>query len=117
MRSGEHEHREQRSSTCNRGYYYVSSCALSSRASSTSRLVPLPSHLLQITEITRVSPLHTPYVIQHQLASPQPNLEHLKTSPERIQPHATNLAVSPAHPGSRRSTRLLKNSLLSLRYI
>ena len=84
---------------------------------SPSRLVPFPSRLLQIAEITRASPLRTPYVIQHQLASPQPNLEHLKTLPERIQPHATNLAVSPARPGSRRSTRLLKNSLLSLRYI
>ena len=59
-------------------------------------LVPLPSHLLQITEITLASPLRTPYVIQHHLASPQPNLEHLKTSPKRIQPHATNLAISPA---------------------
>ena len=60
-------------------------------------LVPLPLRLLQIAEITRTSPLRTPYVIQHHLASPQPNLEHLKTSPERIQPHATNLAISPAH--------------------
>ena len=54
--------------------------------------------MLQIAEITHTSPLHTPYVIQHHLASPQPNLEHLKTSPERIQPHTTNLAVSPACP-------------------
>ena len=46
------------------------------------RLVPLPSRLLQIAEITRASPLRTSYVIQHRFASPQPNLEHLKTSPE-----------------------------------
>ena len=49
---------------------------------SPSRLVPLPSRLLQIAEITRASPLRTPYVIQHRFASPQPNLEHLKTSPK-----------------------------------
>ena len=84
---------------------------------SPSCLVPLPSCWLQIAEITHAPPLRTPYVIQHHLASSQPNLEHLKTSPERIQPHVTNLAVSPARPGSRRSTRLLKNSLLSLCYI
>ena len=48
---------------------------------SPSRLVPLPSRLLQIAEITRASPLHTPYVIQHWFVPPQPNLEHLKTSP------------------------------------
>ena len=86
-----------------------------------SHLVPLPSRLLQIAEITRASPLCNPYVTLHHLASPQPNLEHHKTSPERIQPHATNLAISPARPGSHRSTRLLENSLksllLSLRYI
>ena len=49
---------------------------------SPSCLVPLPSRLLQIAEITRASPLRIPYVIQHRFASPQPNLEHLKTSPE-----------------------------------
>ena len=32
---------------------------------SPSRLVPLPSRFLQIAEITRASPLRTPYVIQH----------------------------------------------------
>ena len=84
---------------------------------SPSCLVPPPSRLLQIAEITRTSPLRTSYVIQHRFVSPQPNLEHLKTSPKWIQPHATNLALSPARPGSRRSTRLLKNSLSSLRYI
>ena len=72
---------------------------------------PLPSRLLQIAEITHASLLRTPYVIQHQLASPQPNLEHLKTSPERIQLHTTNLTISPARPGSCRSTRLLENLL------
>ena len=78
---------------------------------SPSHPAPLPSRLLQIAEITRVSLLRNPYVIQHHLASPQPNLEHLKTLLERIQPHATNLAISPACPGLCRSTRLLENSL------
>ena len=64
---------------------------------SPSRLVPLPSHLLQIAEITHASPLRNPYVIQHRLASPQPNPEHHKTSPERTQPHASN---NRARPGS-----------------
>ena len=49
---------------------------------SPSCLVPLPSRLLQIAEITRASPLRTSYVIQHRFAPPQPNLDHLKTSPE-----------------------------------
>ena len=86
-----------------------------------SRLVPLLLRLLQIAKITRVSLLRSPYVIQHHLASPQPNLEHHKTSPERLQPHATTLTISPARPGLRHSTCLLENSpkslLLSLRYI
>ena len=43
---------------------------------SPSCLVPLSSHPLQVAEITLMSSLHNPYVIQHYLASPQPNLEH-----------------------------------------
>ena len=62
---------------------------------SPSRLVPLPSRLLQIAEITRASPLRNPYVIQHHLTSPQPNPEHHKTLPERTQPHASNNCACP----------------------
>ena len=64
---------------------------------SPSHLVPLPSRLLQIAEITCTSPLCNPYVIQHCLASPQPNPEHHKTSPERTQLHMSN---NHTHPGS-----------------
>ena len=62
------------------------------------RLVPPSLCLLQVAEITRASPLCNPYIIHHHLASPQPNLEHHKTSPERTQPHASNNC---ARPGSR----------------
>ena len=78
---------------------------------SPSRLVPLSLRPLQVAEITHVSLLRNPYVIPHHLASPQPNLEHYETLPEQTQLHASNLAISPARPGLRRSTRLLEISL------
>ena len=72
-----------------------------------SHLVPPPSHLLQIAEITRVSPLRNPYVIQHHLASPQPNPEHHKTSPERTQPHMSNNHACPGLHSPHSPSRIL----------
>ena len=48
---------------------------------SPSRLVPLPSHPLQVAEITLTSSLRNPYITHHHLTSPQPNLEHHRPCP------------------------------------
>ena len=75
---------------------------------SPSRLVPLPSRPLQVAEITLVSSLRNPYVIQHHLASPQPNLEHHRPRPnEYSHMQATSLSILLAQAHVRR-THLLE---------
>ena len=76
-----------------------------------SCLVPLPSHLLQIAEITRVSPLRNPYIIQHRLASPQPNPEHHKTLPKRTQPHMSNNRARSGSRSPHSPSRILAKAL------